>query len=184
MLLSLSVPAFCLVLCIPCPWTWKSIASRNGQITYFGTRIAVLKSGACGFTITGKLLSGSQEISTGFCGWRQPDKNRFLKRILFVTYALPLWRGRNWECTAPIKASPAQRWAGTASDREPGWARGQSWGGPSALQGRQRAPGHQGCRAAQNAITVSCLVLASPVQGLCLFTLKKKKTEGRAHQCV
>lgn len=129
MLLSLSVPAFCLVLCIPCPWTWKSIASRNGQITYFGTRIAVLKSGACGFTITGKLLSGSQEISTGFCGWRQPDKNRFLKRILFVTYALPLWRGRNWECTAPIKASPAQRWAGTASDREPGWARGQSWGG-------------------------------------------------------
>lgn len=66
-----------------------------------------------------------------------PDENRFLKRILFITYALPLRRRRRWECTAPIKASPAQQRAGTASGREPGQARGQSWGLPHCKEGRE-----------------------------------------------
>lgn len=40
----------------PQPWTLKSFASRNGQIIYFGTRIAALKLRTRGSTTIGKSL--------------------------------------------------------------------------------------------------------------------------------
>lgn len=124
------------VLCTPMPWTRRSTASGNGQIISIGIRIAVLKSRASGFTITGKSparqvppegtlfviwvwwlerLSGSQEITL--------DKNSSLKnhlQLVFIRKVLGPRGMRRWRWgradAAPEKAphssvaSPTVSW--------------------------------------------------------------------------
>lgn len=143
------------VLCTPMPWTRRSTASGNGQIISIGIRIAVLKSRASGFTITGKSparqvppegtlfviwvwwlerLSGSQEITL--------DKNSSLKnhlQLVFIRKVLGPRGMRRWRWgradAAPEKAphssvaSPTVSWMWDCPwPWEPSWGRGgESW---------------------------------------------------------